>query len=840
MNLKIILFFSIILLILSAGAVSSADTNQIDVIDSSGFGDESLDVEDLSESTDLADEDNLILQKSGNSVDSDKGRLLDAMETNDDSLDDEESWKVNPEYSGKIIREQTIPIDLRQDKDALKEKLNAKESLPDVTCEAYELEDFNLYVTFMDKSGTDSAEIIREKLSERYQVIIPKEHSNTLVLKQDIRPIDKKIIIKITNGKDIIIDGQGHTIDLKGSSKHDHYFVVKSGNVIFKNINFINGYNKDGDKGGAISFEDKAIGTIINCTFKNCWAEDHGGAIADRTGNKLTVINSTFIGNKASDDNGGAIFCKGPLYVEGCLFESNKAEVDGGAIFCEKDVNVIRSVFNCNKASGALAHQCYGGAIRAKGNVYIDNSTFENNTSEDYGGAIYAKDIKINQNQGKQSINTFFINSEAEDNDGGALYSEGCVLANNALFRGSKAETYGGTIFCKNDVNVSGCVFDSNKASGALAHQCYGGAIRAEGNVYIDNSTFRKNYSADKGGAVYAKKIKVNQNQGKQSFNSFFIENEAGDNDGGAFQALDDVLVKNALFRGNKAEARGGAICTCEDMSVSNCLFESNKVSGATVEDCVGGAIFVEKKAHIDNSTFIHNYAEEGGAIFAGYVYINMNQNEIQPTNSFLIENEACDEDGGAIKALHAVNVKYALFRGNKAEDEGDAIYAHGDFSYSPVNIYDCVFVNGNSVKGKIHEYSSNGSFNSLSDLINDNDDTEISLNRNYTFNSTFVDDYLFTPGIKINRSLTINGNGFTIDGSHKARIFNISSDVHVKFLNINFINGNADRDFRVNGGAIYSLYNDCCLVENCTFIANTANFGGAMYGCTVKKFCFH
>ena len=229
------------MLILSAGAVSSADTNQIDVIDSSGFGDESLDVEDLSESTDLADEDNLILQKSGNSVDSDKGRLLDAMETNDDSLDDEESWKVNPEYSGKIIREQTIPIDLRQDKDALKEKLNAKESLPDVTCEAYELEDFNLYVTFMDKSGTDSAEIIREKLSERYQVIIPKEHSNTLVLKQDIRPIDKKIIIKITNGKDIIIDGQGHTIDLKGSSKHDHYFVVKSGNVIFKNINFING-----------------------------------------------------------------------------------------------------------------------------------------------------------------------------------------------------------------------------------------------------------------------------------------------------------------------------------------------------------------------------------------------------------------------------------------------------------------------------------------------------------------------------------------------------------------------------------------------------------------------
>ena len=515
MNLKLILFFSIILLIFSVGAVSSADVNQIDVVDSSGFGDESLDVGDFSESTELAVEDNLILQESANSVDSDKGRLLDAMETNGDSLDDEESWKADSEYSGKIIRERTIPIDLRQSIDALKEKLNVKESLPDVACEAYELEDFNLYVSFMDNSGTASGESIREKLSGMYQVIIPKEHSNTLVLKQDIRPIDKKIIIKITNGKDIIIDGQGHTIDLKGSSKHDHYFVVKSGNVIFKNINFINVYNKDSDKGGAISFEDKAIGTIINCTFKNCWAEDYGGAIADRTGNKLTLINSTFIGNKASDDDGGAIFCKGPMYAEGCIFENNHADDYGGAIDIESD----------------------------------KPSTF------------------------KKCI---FKSNCAGDDNGGAIFSKGLLNIEDCLFNSNKAKCDGGAIFCKKDVNVIRSVFNSNKASGALAQQCQGGAILSEETIYIDNCTFENNTSDDYGGSVYADYIYINKNQDKQSFNTFFINSKSEDNEGGALHYLYEACIKNTVFRGNNAEWQGGAVFTMNgNLSATNCLFDS-------------------------------------------------------------------------------------------------------------------------------------------------------------------------------------------------------------------------------------------------------------------------
>ena len=462
--------------------------------------------------------------------------------------------------------------------------------------------------------------------------------------------LEKKLIIKINNGNDITIDGQDHTVDLKGSSKHDHYFVVKSGNVVFKNIIFVNGYNKDGDKGGAISFEGSAKGTIINCTFKNCWAEDHGGAVSDRTGNKLTVINSTFIGNSADDVDGGAIFLKGPIYAEGCLFEdnkaddfsgavdinsgklsifkkcvfrsnragddkggaiysdgnleiedclfdSNKAKVDGGAIFCKKNVTVKRSVFINNKASGAIIAECWGGAICADGDVYIDNSTFENNSAGDYGGAIHAANVYINKGQGKQSINTFFRNNEAGDNDGGAIFCKGPIYAEYCLFEDNEAEEYsgaididsdklsifkncvfrsnragddkggaifsdgnleiedclfdsnkakvdGGAIFCKKNVTVKRSVFINNKASGAIIAECWGGAICADGDVYIDNSTFENNSAGDYGGAIHAANVYINKGQGKQSINTFFRNNKAGDNDGGAIFVRYNVPLK--------------------------------------------------------------------------------------------------------------------------------------------------------------------------------------------------------------------------------------------------------------------------------------------------------
>ena len=111
------------------------------------------------------------------------------------------------------------------------------------------------------------------------------------------------------------------------------------------------------------------------------------------------------------------------------------------------------------------------------------------------------------------------------------------------------------------------------------------------------------------------------------------------------------------------------------------------------------------------------------------------------------------------------------------------------------------------------------GTFTALQQKINDAGiNATITLSNNYTYNNGFS-----TKGISINKDLTIDGQGHTINGDHKARIFNVENGHNVVFRNITFIGANA---FGV-GGAMSGGS-----AVNCTFISNYAgNDGGAMSG---------
>ena len=66
---------------------------------------------------------------------------------------------------------------------------------------------------------------------------------------------------------------------------------------------------------------------------------------------------------------------------------------------------------------------------------------------------------------------------------------------------------------------------------------------------------------------------------------------------------------------------------------------------------------------------------------------------------------------------------------------------------------------------------SEKGNFTELAEKINSATDV-LELDKDYTYVSG---DTVGTTGIKINKTITINGNGCTIDGSNLARIFNIT-----------------------------------------------------------------
>ena len=116
------------------------------------------------------------------------------------------------------------------------------------------------------------------------------------------------------------------------------------------------------------------------------------------------------------------------------------------------------------------------------------------------------------------------------------------------------------------------------------------------------------------------------------------------------------------------------------------------------------------------------------------------------------------------------------------------------------------------------------GSFSDLNKLINEDfssNDT-ITLDKNYTYNPEI--DSEFKNGVKIYRTVTIIGNGYTIDGAGQARILDLQQG-KTTLKNITFKNGS--QSFFFGGGAIRCV----ALVEitNCTFINNGAPSGGAV-----------
>ena len=113
-------------------------------------------------------------------------------------------------------------------------------------------------------------------------------------------------------------------------------------------------------------------------------------------------------------------------------------------------------------------------------------------------------------------------------------------------------------------------------------------------------------------------------------------------------------------------------------------------------------------------------------------------------------------------------------------------------------------------------------SFYDLQNLIdNAKSGSTISLTSDYYCDSDF-EGY----GVEINKPLTINGNGHTIDAQEYKGIFLIYSD-GVVLNNIKFVNGYDDYE----GGAALFILNNLTTVNNCQFIDNVAEKdGGAIY----------
>jgi hypothetical protein len=172
----------------------------------------------------------------------------------------------------------------------------------------------------------------------------------------------------------VTINGNGYTIAAAASSR---IFFVNSGYSLTINNATLNGGSHSSGTGGAIFNQGETIVTNVTLSGNST---SNGGAIGN-WGGTLTVTGSTFSGNSATTNDGGAIYNTngGAVNVTNSTFYDNTAGVEagdeGGAIFSadgtgSSTVNVTNSTFSGNSAGGdGDTFYIFSGAFNATNNI---------------------------------------------------------------------------------------------------------------------------------------------------------------------------------------------------------------------------------------------------------------------------------------------------------------------------------------------------------------------------------------------------------------------------------------------------------------------------------------
>lgn len=161
--------------------------------------------------------------------------------------------------------------------------------------------------------------------------------------------------------------------------------VAHGGDLVLTGITITGGAADRRLNGGGLS-GDRISVTITDSVFT--WNEGAWGGALALAGSTLTVSGTTFDTNRAIDGKGGAIYAYETVFdCDGCTFENNVSDNVGGAIAVEGISTITASTFTANR-SGYDA-----GAIDASGELVVADTTFVENRAEGDGGALYVVGI---------------------------------------------------------------------------------------------------------------------------------------------------------------------------------------------------------------------------------------------------------------------------------------------------------------------------------------------------------------------------------------------------------------------------------------------------------------
>jgi predicted outer membrane repeat protein len=387
-----------------------------------------------------------------------------------------------------------------------------------------------------DVAGSLRAAIANAKPGDTIQ-FAPGLANQKLTVKRSFE-IDKDITISGANSPGLTISGGKQHVIFKVDGEGRRFTV--------QNLDFTEAFH--GYAGGVIwARSPKANITVENSKFYNNIA-GQGPAVWAKEGANVVVRNSVFDRNKATEDTdsaGGAIsvFTKGSLTVKDSQFTNNEGFA-GGA---------ITTVFTP---------------------LSVEGSTFRNNKSRSWGGAI--------NNDGASVPNEarYYGGNLPRDKVGGK------TTIRNSLFEGNSAVDTGGGLalwgYDQDFVTIEGTKFINNEVTKSKNGTAQGGGLRVDGKmVTIKDSVIADNKSAQEGGGLWY--------QGESPLeiaNTKFSGNQAAERGGGIFSAQwggPGTKIDNATFVNNRAGREAGGIYENKYfMTISDSVFDKNTAGDAS------------------------------------------------------------------------------------------------------------------------------------------------------------------------------------------------------------------------------------------------------------------
>ena len=379
----------------------------------------------------------------------------------------------------------------------------------------------------------------------------------------------------LINKSNIVINGNGHTIDGSGQSR---IFNITGKNVTITNLNFVNG-NSSSKNGGAIFNGNNTTLTISNCTFKENTA-DNGACIF--TDSDLNVNNSTFLNSNSK--SGSAICAQADMSVKDSTFDGLTAKETGGAIFTSNVTNITNCHFTNNEAN-------WGGGVYSNKTLNIKDSTFTNSDSK-YAPAIYSV--------GNASVNNCFFENLHANETAGAVglrelkYGE----INNCTFINVSSINDGGAVCIDGNTNKSEGVYIANSKF-LNSRGKYGGAVlQTCGKLRMENSIFSNNTAAYDGGAIYTSF--VNFNMTNCTFESNKLEKQDLSNGGAVYCDMTNLTSASSTFTGNAKNA----VCGYDsDLKIGNAKFKNNHEA----VHCIFGTNSLTNNTYINDSLVLND-----------------------------------------------------------------------------------------------------------------------------------------------------------------------------------------------------------------------------------------